>query len=259
MATRQERLQRGEAVRQQLQHGSHGSTGGAVTGNVPGLRQLSTEAVFGAVWGRPGLDLRYRMIATLSVLSALQRLPQLRTYIHSALHIGIEPCAIQEVCIQCGIYAGFPTMVNALALAQEVFHERGIVVPEATLAERSLEALTAQGRAIRQELQGVHGQQGYTAPGALGADLFQLALQYGYGEIWQRPGLDRKSRMVCSVAAFTALWCEPQLRGFLPAALNVGFSREEVIEIIMQTAPYGGFPRALNAVALAQDILGQAS
>ena len=256
MATRQQLFQQGEAVRQQLQHGSHGSTGGGVTDTVPGLRRLTTEVGFGAVWARPGLDMRYRMVCTLSVLSVLQRLSQLRVYIKSALNIGIEPRAMQEVFIQAGIYGGFPTMVNALALAREIFDQRDIVIPDATIAERSLEELETQGRAIRQELQGAHGQQGYTAPGTLGADLFQLALQYGYGEVWQRPGLDRKSRMVCSVASFTALGCEPQLRGFLPAALNVGFSKAEVVEILMHTAPYSGFPRALNAVALAQEILG---
>jgi 4-carboxymuconolactone decarboxylase len=61
--------------------------------------------------------------------------------------------------------------------------------------------------------------------------------------------------MVCALASFTALGCEPQLRGFLPAALNVGFSKEEVAEILMHTAPYSGFPRALNAVALANEVL----
>ena len=103
MATRQELFHKGEAVRQQLQHGSHGSTGGGVTDTVPGLRRVTTEAGFGAVWARPGMDMRYRMICTLSVLSVLQRLSQLRIYIHSALNIGIEPRAIQEVFIQAGI------------------------------------------------------------------------------------------------------------------------------------------------------------
>jgi 4-carboxymuconolactone decarboxylase len=255
MATRHELFRKGEAVRQQLQHGSHGVTGGSVTDTVPGLRRLTTEAGFGAVWARPGLDMRYRMICTLSVLSVLQRLSQLRIYIHSALNIGIEPRAIQEVFIQAGIYGGFPIMVNALALAREIFDQRDIVVPDTTIVDRSLEELETQGRTIRQELQGTHGQQGYTAAGALGADLFRLALQYGYGEIWQRPDLDRKSRMVCALASFTALGCEPQLRGFLSAALNVGFSKEEVAEILMHTAPYSGFPRALNAVALANEVL----
>jgi 4-carboxymuconolactone decarboxylase len=61
--------------------------------------------------------------------------------------------------------------------------------------------------------------------------------------------------MVCALSALTALGCEPQLRGFLPAALNVGLSREAVGEILMQTAPYSGFPRALNAMALANEVL----
>lgn len=254
MPTRQELFQRGEAIRQQMQHGAHSPT--RASGTVPGVRQLTAEAVFGAVWARPGLDMRYRMIGTLSVLSVLQRLPQLRTYLHSALTIDLNAREIQEIFVQCGIYGGFPTMVNALDLARDVFEERGVTVPDVAIPERSLAELEAQGRVIRQELQGVHGQTGYalnSTPPA--ADLFQLALQYGYGEIWQRPGLERKGRMVCAVSAFTALWCEPQLRGFLHAAINVGFRKEEVLEILIQTAPYGGFPRALNAVALANDIL----
>jgi 4-carboxymuconolactone decarboxylase len=206
------------------------------------------------VWGRPGLDMRSRMICTLAILSVLQRLSQLRTYIHSALTLGLEAREIQEIIIQSAIYGGFPTMVNSLGIAREVFDQRGVVVPDTAIPEHSLEELERAGRAIRQSLQGAQGNQGYTRPNALGADLFQMALQYGYGEVWQRPGLDRKGRMVCALGAFTALGCEPQLRGFLPAALRVGYSKEEVVEILIQTAPYGGFPRALNAMALANEV-----
>ncbi len=255
MTTRAALLQRGEDVRKQLQHGIHGSTGTAVNAAVPGVSRLTKEVVFGAVWGRPGLDMRHRMICTLAILSVLQRLSQLRTYIHSALTLGLEAREIQEICIQGAIYGGFPTMVNALGIANEVFTQRGIVVPDTAIPEYSLAELEDAGRTIRQSLQGAQGNQAYTAPNALGGDLFQLALQYGYGEIWQRPGLDRKGRMVCAIGAFTALGCEPQLRGFLPAALQVGFSTEEVVEMLIQTAPYGGFPRALNAMALANEVL----
>lgn len=255
MTTREELARRGDAVRQQLQHGAYGSTGTATNASVPGVSRFTKEAVFGAVWGRQGLDMRYRMLCTLTVLSVLQRLSQLRTYIHSALTLGLEAREIQEIFIQGAIYGGFPTMVNSLGIANEVFAQRGVGVPETPIPEHSLEELESAGRAIRQSLQGARGNQGYTTPNALGADLFQLALQYGYGEVWQRPGLDRKGRMVCAVGAFTALGCEPQLRGFLSAALNVGFSKEEVVEIVIQTAPYSGFPRALNAVALANEVL----
>jgi 4-carboxymuconolactone decarboxylase len=82
------------------------------------------------------------------------------------------------------------------------------------------------------------------------------ALRRFYGEIWHHPGLDRQARVVCAVAAFTALGgCDPQLRGFLQAARNVGFSTDEIVEMLMQTAPYSGFPKALNALTLAQEVL----
>ena len=197
--------------------------------------------------------MRSRMICTLAILSVLQRLSQLRTYIHSALTLGLEAREIQEIIIQSAIYGGFPTMVNSLGIAREVFDQRGGVVPDTATPEYSLEELERAGRAIRQSLQGAQGNQGYTRPHALGTDLFQMALQYGYGEVWQRPGLDRKGRMVCALGAFTALGCEPQLRGFLLAALRVDYSK--VVEILIQTAPYGGFPRALNAMVLANEVL----
>ncbi len=256
MSTRQELFERGEAVRRQLQHGSHTSSGRA-NSTVPGVSRLTTEAVFGGIWARPGLSLEARMMCTLSALSVLQRLPQLRTYIHSALTLGLAPRAIQEIFVQCAIYGGFPTMVNAISLAHEVFAERGITVPETTLPEASLEELEAQGKALRLAMQGSSGQTGY-ASGAksLASDLFQMALQYGYGDIWYRPGLDHKSRVLCALSAFTVLWCEPQLRGFLKAALSLGWQQAEIVEIIMHTAPYGGFPRALNALTLAQEVLG---
>jgi 4-carboxymuconolactone decarboxylase len=48
--------------------------------------------------------------------------------------------------------------------------------------------------------------------------------------------------------------CEPQLRGFLRSALQVGFSVEQIVEILMHTGPYGGFPKALNALSIAQEV-----
>jgi 4-carboxymuconolactone decarboxylase len=257
MSTRDELFQRGEAMRQQLQHLAYATPTPSAESLAPGVRRLTTEMVFGGVWSRPGLALQHRLTCTLAALSVLQRLPQLRVYMHSALSIGMSARTIQEIMVHCALYGGFPTMVNGLRLAREVFAERGVTVPDTALPERSLEELESQGQRLRQALQGTHGQSGYAASSThLAADLFQLAIQYGYGEIWGRPDLDRQSRVVCALAAFTALGgCEPQLRGFLHAARNVGFSIAEIVEILMHTAPYGGFPKALNALTLAQEVL----
>ncbi len=254
--SREELAERGEHIRHQLQHGSHSNTGSAITSAVPGVRRLTTEVAFGAVWSRPGLSLPDRMLCTLSVLSVLQHLPQLRTYLHSALNLGMAPRPIQEVFIQCSIYAGFPTMVNALNLAHEVFEARGVEVSETSMPDDSLEALDAKGHALMHKLHGERSQQGYASPtNTITAQLYPVAIQYGYGEIWHRPDLDHRSRMICALAAFTALNLTGQLEKFMQSALNLELSREVVVEIIIQTGPYSGFPKALNALALAERVL----
>ena len=60
---------------------------------------------------------------------------------------------------------------------------------------------------------------------------------------------------MCAVAAFTALNLTVQLEKFIQSALNMGLSKEEVIEVVIQTAPYSGFPKALNALAIAEKVL----
>ena len=254
--SREEFAERGQHIRHQLQHRTQPNLGPTATSAVSGVSRLTTEVAFGAVWARPGLSLQDRMICTLSVLSVLQHLPQLRTYLNSALNIGMPPRAIQEVFIQCSIYAGFPTMVNALNLAHEVFEARGIEVPETPMPDNSLEELDAKGRALMQKLHGARSQQGYASPtNTTTAKLYPVAVQYGYGEIWHRPDLDYRSRMICALAAFTALNLTGQLEKFMPSALNLDLSRDEVIEVIIQTGPYSGFPKALNALALAERVL----
>jgi 4-carboxymuconolactone decarboxylase len=103
---------------------------------------------------------------------------------------------------------------------------------------------------------GERGRQGYAAPGnPITGALFPSALRYGYGELWFRPGLDNRQRMLCAIASFTAMSLEGQLRKFSQSALNVGLTKEEIVEAVIQTGPYGGFPRALNGLAILSEVL----
>jgi len=84
------------------------------------------------------------------------------------------------------------------------------------------------------------------------------AVAYGYGVLWHRPGLDPRERALCAVAAFTALKLVDQVRKFGQSALDVGLDRTAVIEAVVQTAPYSGFPPALNALAALSEVLTEA-
>ena len=256
MPSRQELEQQGEQIRSQLQHGTYPNARPSAVQQVPGVRRLTSEVAFGAVWSRPGLSLPDRMICTLSVLSVQQHLPQLRTYLNSALTLGMAPRTLQEIFIHCVIYGGFPTMVNSLGVASEVFESRQIDVPEVEIPDHSLDELDAMGRAVMQKLHGDRSQNGYASPdNAAAANLYPVAIQYAYGEIWNRPDLDHRARTLCAIAAFTALGLEGQAAKFMQAGLNMGLSKEQVIEAVIQTAPYSGFPKALNTLAIAETVL----
>ena len=256
MPSRQELEQQGEHIRSQLQHRAYAKGGPSATEQVPGVRRLTSEVAFGAVWSRPGLSLPDRMTCTLSVLSVLQHLPQLRTYLHSALTLGMAPRMLQEIFIHCAIYGGFPTMVNSLGVAREVFEAREIDVPETEIPDHSLDELDAMGRSVMQTLHGDRSQRGYASPDNVAAGkLYPVAIQYGYGEIWHRPDLDFRARALCAIASFTALGLEGPAAKFMQAGLNMGLTRDEVIEAVIQTAPYSGFPKALNTLAIAEEVL----
>ena len=232
----------GEAMRRRL-------FGDGDDGAPANMRTLNTEAVYGAIWSRPGLALDDRMVCALAALGAVQRLPKLGRHVAAALDLGLSPRAIVEILVQIGIYAGFAASEEAVAAAGTVFAERNIAMPEETAREDSLETLTKRGRDLMQQLHGERATGGYAAPdNTVTGALYPLAIQYGYGEIWFRPGLDLRRRALVAVAAFTALRLDGQVKKFGQSALNMGLSRTEVIEAVIQTAPFGGFAPALNAL-----------
>lgn len=86
-------------------------------------------------------------------------------------------------------------------------------------------------------------------------DFARLLIEFPFGDIYARPGLDLKSRQIATVAALTALGTAPsQLKVHIHGALNVGCKAEEVVEVIMQMAVYAGFPAALNGLAAAKEV-----
>jgi 4-carboxymuconolactone decarboxylase len=89
-------------------------------------------------------------------------------------------------------------------------------------------------------------------------DLARYVIEFGFGDIYARGVLSLKEREIATVAALTALGnAQPQLKVHLHGALNVGCSREEVVEVLIQMAVYAGFPAALNGIAALKDVLAE--
>jgi len=85
--------------------------------------------------------------------------------------------------------------------------------------------------------------------------LARYTIEYPFGDIYSRPGLDLKSREIATIAALTAMGnAQPQLKVHIQAGLNVGLTQEEIVEVIMQMSVYSGFPTALNGIQVAKEV-----
>ncbi len=84
--------------------------------------------------------------------------------------------------------------------------------------------------------------------------LQELVTQYCWGEVWGRPGLDRKTRSIINLAMLSALNRPHEVKLHLRGALNNGVSREEIMEIILQVAIYCGVPAAIDSHRAAKEV-----
>lgn len=113
-----------------------------------------------------------------------------------------------------------------------------------------------RGRARLAEIDGPAGEAVITSLADLAPDLGRYVIEFAFGDVYSRPGLDLKTRELATVAALVAMGnARPQLEVHLGAALNVGATREELVEIMIQMAVYAGFPAALNGIAALRTVL----
>ncbi|MGN7763198.1 carboxymuconolactone decarboxylase family protein [Paenibacillus sp. 22594] len=86
-------------------------------------------------------------------------------------------------------------------------------------------------------------------------DLGRFVIEFAFGDIYPREGLDLRQRQLVTISSLTTLGgCEPQLTVHINAALNVGLSPKEIVEAILHCVPYTGFPRVLNATFVAKEV-----
>jgi len=116
--------------------------------------------------------------------------------------------------------------------------------------------LMARGREVAGKLWGTRAGGQELPAQKLAPEFFGLVTQFVFGMFWSRPNLDLRSRSLCTVAQLAALGRTDELKGHLMGARNLGITREELIEVLMQTACYAGVPAAVQALNAAAEVLG---
>lgn len=111
------------------------------------------------------------------------------------------------------------------------------------------------GQEMLQRVDGKGGEAVVDSLRDIAPDFARYLIEFPFGDIYARPGLDLRSREIATIAALTALGnAEPQLKVHIAAGLNVGLTQEEITEAIMQMAVYAGFPEALNGLFAARAV-----
>ncbi len=112
-----------------------------------------------------------------------------------------------------------------------------------------------RGLATLDAVDGEGGRRVVDALADIAPDLARHVIAYGFGEVYARPGLRPEQRQLVTLGMLTALGgCEPQLEVHINGALNVGLTPPEIVEALIHSAVYCGFPKALNAVFVAKRV-----
>ncbi|MFI5781401.1 carboxymuconolactone decarboxylase family protein [Nocardia sp. NPDC051570] len=112
-----------------------------------------------------------------------------------------------------------------------------------------------RGLEVLRRIDGEAGQRVIDSLADISPELAHQIVAWGFGEIYQRPALPPRDRQLVTLGMLTALGgAEAQLEVHINAALNVGLTPEQIVEVFLHSAGYCGFPRALNATFVAKKV-----
>jgi 4-carboxymuconolactone decarboxylase len=260
MATLDERFQKGLEMRERLAGGEGRIFEGSVPRAyelAPDMYRITTESLYGSIWSRPGLDIKHRVIATLTASAVQLVIPQVRNHVRNALNVGLTPEEIVEIFMMIAFYAGIPASYNGLALANEVFEERRIRFTAPKNFDPTLDAQTLYERGIAKHQELIPDVFGYhpSEPTQEEQDLDALMQEYLWGAIWTRPGLDMKSRLICALSALVVVGqYDLSTRRVIEGALRYGISRTEIMELGIHLAFYAGLLQSRSFMRIANTV-----
>lgn len=111
-----------------------------------------------------------------------------------------------------------------------------------------------RGLARQRELDPGIAEEVFETLAGIAPDFARLTIEYPFGDIYSRPGLDLAQRQIVTMAALAALGQERQLKVHIRFARNVGLTESEIVEVLMQISVYAGWGRALDALRAAKDV-----
>lgn len=232
--------------------GGEALTGG---GTDPELMAILQKFIFGDVFHTGKLDVKQREMITVVTLAAQQTLPQLKAHADAALNVGVTPIELREAVYQCAPFIGFPKTLNAVGTINEVFTARGIALPLEEAQTVAEDERYGRGSAIQSPLYGNEIRETLSSlPDSLGDEVARLLTEMCFGDFYTRKGLDVKTRELLMLCVLAAIGADRQIVSHASGNLRAGNDRETLYAALIQSLPYIGFPRALNAIRIVKAV-----
>jgi 4-carboxymuconolactone decarboxylase len=214
----------------------------------PGLAALTDDVLYGDVWRRPELSPRDRSLVTVSVLIATGKPAQLAGHLGRALDNGVQPSEASGLLAHLAIYCGWPSVVSALEIYDQVYTARRIDAGALRAVDPRLPPAAsdaARARAVNEAL------------AAAAPKFVQLTNDVVFGDLWRRPDLTPRDRSLVTIAALAAMGDDDQLEVYLRLGIESGLTRAQITEAMTHLGFYAGWGRATRAMTAVARTLGK--
>ena len=255
----QNKMNRKERTEKKMQELFHIHAAGD-EGTDPEFMQILQGCIFGDICYTGSLNNRMRELITITTLTVLSTLPQLKAHVQASLNAGCTPIEIRETIYQCAPFIGFPKTLNAINTMNEVFIENKIKLPlekQGTISSEN--DRYEKGLEIQAPIYGTEIKERYTyLPDEFSDFVPKLLTELCFGDFQTRTGLDEKTRELLIVILLASLGgADVQVKSHISGALKVGNTKEEIVCALVHASGYMGIPRLFNALNVGKELLSK--
>ncbi len=222
----------------------------------PELAALWNNFMNADVLPHGSLEVKTRALVLFAGHVAAGSVNEYKMFLAQALDNGVSPVEAKEAIYQTIPYAGMAKAYDFLIATNEVLQSRGIRLPLAGQSTTSPQTRLKKGIAVQGDIFGAENIRAMreSAPAELKHIQDYLSANC-FGDYYTRNGLDIKTRELLTFAVLVSMGgAEPQARAHVQANLNVGNSRENLIDTVTQLLPFIGYPRSLNAINVINEV-----
>lgn len=213
----------------------------------PALEKYTQGPLLDGVWKRPGLSPRDRSVVTLAVLIARNQPIEMPYHFNLALDNGVKPSEISEIITHLAFYSGWANAMSAVAVAKDIFAQRGIGVDQLPAASPTLLPID---RAIDEPRAASVRENA----GPVSERLVEYTNGVLFEDLWLRPDLAPRDRSLVTVTSLIANGQVAQVTYHLNRVMDNGLTRQQASEVIAQVAFYAGWPNAFSAVPVVKAV-----